>query len=63
MNTLPPIGSRVRVQFGRMTVEGEVVNAYDSGFGPQVMVSILLGNPGDEPVTPTFSAEAVELVA
>jgi hypothetical protein len=59
---LPAIGSRVRVPFGRLMVEGEVINAYDSGFGPQVMVSILLEG-SDEPITPTFDAEAVELAA
>jgi hypothetical protein len=48
--------------YGRIPVEGEVIDAYDSGYGPQVMVSILLGGT-DEPITPTFRAEAVELVA
>lgn len=62
MSTLPKIGSRVRVQFGRITVEGEVIDAYDSGYGPQVRVSILLWG-SDEPITPTFDADAVELAA
>jgi hypothetical protein len=52
----------VRVPWGRGTVEGEVINAYDSGFGPQVMVSILLEG-SDEPITPTFDADSVELAA
>jgi len=62
VSTLPAIGSRVRVPFGLGTVEGEVIDAYDSGYGPQVMVSILLEG-SDEPITPTFRAEAVELAA
>ena len=62
MGKLPTIGSRVRVPFGLDTVEAEVINAYDSGFGPQVMVSILLWG-SDEPLTPTFDAEVVELAA
>jgi hypothetical protein len=62
VSTLPKIGARVLVPWGQGTVEGEVINAYDSGFGPQVMVSILLGG-SDEPITPTFRAEAVELAA
>lgn len=62
MKGLPAIGSRVRVRFGDVTVEGEVINAYDSGFGPQVMVSILLEG-SDEPITPTYDARAVELAA
>jgi hypothetical protein len=62
VSTLPAIGSRVRVPWGRGTVEGEVINAYDSGFGPQVMVSILLEG-SDELITPTFDADSVELAA
>lgn len=62
MSALPAIGSRVRVPWGVGTIEGEVINAYDSGFGGQVRVSILLGGT-DEPITPTFDAESVELVA
>jgi hypothetical protein len=61
VNKLPKIGSRVRVPFGRDTVEAEVLNSYDSGFGGQVMVSFLLGGT-DEPMTPTFSVESVEPV-
>jgi hypothetical protein len=38
VSTLPKIGARVRVPWGLTTVEGEVVNAYDSGFGGQVGV-------------------------
>jgi hypothetical protein len=62
VSKLPAIGSRVRVPFGLGTVEGEVIDAYDSGYGPQVMVSILLWG-SNEPVTHTIRAEAVELVA
>jgi hypothetical protein len=52
----------VRVQWGFNTVDGEVVDAYDSGFGKQVVVSVLLEG-SNEPVTATFRAEAVELAA
>lgn len=62
MSTLPTIGSRVRIQMGRTTVEGEVIDAWDSGYGPRVMVSILLEGT-DEPVTHTYDAGSVELVA
>jgi hypothetical protein len=62
MSKLPAIGSRVRVPFGRQMVEAEVIDAYDSGFGPQVRVSILLWG-SDEPITATFRGEAVELAA
>lgn len=62
MSRLPAIGSRVRVPWGRGTVEGEVVGAYDSGFGGQVIVAVTLEG-GDEPLTATFRAEAVELAA
>jgi hypothetical protein len=44
------------------TVDGEVLDAYDSGFGKQVVVSVTLAG-SDEPVTATFHAEAVELAA
>ena len=40
MSALPAIGARVRVLWGLSAVEGEVIDAYDSGYGPQVMVSI-----------------------
>ena len=62
MSKLPANGSRVRVPFGRQMVEGEVIDAYDSGYGPQGMLSILLEGC-DEPITPTFDAEAAEPVA
>ncbi|MGH3245528.1 MAG: hypothetical protein ACRDOI_04835 [Trebonia sp.] len=62
MSTMPAIGSRVRVPWGRETVEGEVVEAYDSGFGKQVVVEVILEGC-DQPLTATFRAEAVELAA
>ncbi len=62
MSTLPKIGSRVLVRFGTQTVEAEVIDAYDNGYGPQVMVSIMLEG-SDEPLTPTFDADFVELAA
>lgn len=62
MSTLPAVGSHVRVQWSFDTVEGEVVDAYDSGFGKRVVVSVTLEG-SDEPVTATFRAEAVELAA
>jgi hypothetical protein len=57
--TLPTIGSRVRVPWGRGTVEGEVVEAYDSGFGAQVVVAVILEG-SDQPLTATFRADAAE---
>lgn len=33
MNSLPAAGSHVRVPWGFYTVEGEVVDTCDSGFG------------------------------
>lgn len=62
MSTLPAIGSRVRVPWGPGTVEGEVVDAYDSGFGRQVIVMVVLEG-SDQPLTATFRADAVELAA
>ena len=62
MSTLPAIGSRVRVPWGLTTVEGEVVDAYDSGFGKQVIVAVILEG-SDQPLTATFRADAVELAA
>ena len=62
MSRLPAIGSRVRVPWGRGTVEGEVVDAYDSGFGKQVIVAVTLEG-SDQPLTATFRADAVELAA
>lgn len=62
MTTLPAIGAHVRVPWGAGSAEGDVVDAYDSGFGAQVVVAVLLdGN--DEPMTVTFHAASVELAA
>jgi hypothetical protein len=47
---------------GLAIVEGEVVDAYDSGFGKQVIVAVMLEG-SDQPLTATFRAEAVELAA
>jgi hypothetical protein len=52
----------VRVPWGLATVEGEVVDAYDSGFGKQVIVAVILEG-SDQPLTATFRADAVELAA
>jgi hypothetical protein len=52
----------VRVPWGLSIVEGEVVDAYDSGFGKQVIVAVTLEG-SDQPVTVTFRADAVELAA
>jgi hypothetical protein len=62
MSKLPAFGSRVRVPWGLTTVEGEVVGGYDSAIGKQVIVAVILEG-GDEPLTATFRAEAVELAA
>jgi hypothetical protein len=62
VSTLPAIGSRVRVPWGLGTVEGEVVDAYDSGFGKQVIVAVILEG-SDQQLTATFRADAVELAA
>lgn len=62
MSRLPKIGTRVRVHWGRTPVEGVVVDAYDSGFGKQVVVAVNLEGV-DEPLTATFRAEEVELAA
>ena len=62
MSALPAIGSHVRVPWGLDTVEGEVVDAYDSGFGQQVIVAVTLEG-SDEPLTATFRGDAVDLVA
>ena len=62
MSTLPAIGTHVRVPWGAGSAEGDVVDAYDSGFGGQVVVAVLLEGV-DEPMTVTFHASAVELAA
>jgi hypothetical protein len=62
VSTLPAIGSRVRVPWGLAIVEGEVVDAYDSGFGKQVIVAVILEG-SDQLLTATFRADAVELAA
>lgn len=61
MSTLPAIGAHVRVPWGAGSAEGDVVDAYDSGFGGQVVAVVLEGS--DEPMTVTFRASAVELAA
>ncbi len=51
MSTLPAIGTHVRVPWGAGSAEGDVVDAYDSGFGAQVVLKGV-----DEPMTVTFRA-------
>ena len=62
MSTLPAVGSHVRVRWGFDIVKGEVVDVYDSGFGKQVVFSVILEG-SNEPVTATFCTGAVELAA
>jgi hypothetical protein len=62
VSTLPLIGSRVRVPWGLGTVQGEVIDAYDCGFGKQVIVMVILEG-SDQPLTAIFRADAVELAA
>jgi hypothetical protein len=62
VSVLPAVGSHVRVPWGLGTAEGEVVNAYDSGFGGQVVVSVALDG-SDQTMTVTVRADVVELAA
>jgi hypothetical protein len=50
------------VQFGATPVEGTVLDAYDIGFGGQVMIALELTSV-DEPFTVTYDVDAVELAA
>lgn len=62
MNKLPRIGTRVRVSFGFDKVEGEVIDAYDSGARPYVRVAVELGGPENTIVDSTFPLDQVEAV-
>jgi primosomal protein N' len=55
VTTHPGVGDRVRVPWGLDEVDGTVVEVYDSGLGPRVVVRVLL-----EGVDPE-SAETVTL--
>ena len=59
MSTLPEIGSHVRVPWGLGTAEGEVVDAYESGIGRQVVVAVRIEG-SDQTLTVTFRADDVE---
>jgi hypothetical protein len=50
----------VRVPWGLGTAEGEVVDAYESGIGKQVVVAVLIEG-SDQTLTVTFRADDVEL--
>jgi hypothetical protein len=58
---MPGIGARVCVPWGLGSAVGDVVDAYDSGFGAQVVVVALESN--EEPMTVIFRASSVELAA
>lgn len=60
MSGLPEIGSRVRVPWGLGTAEGEVVNAYRSGIGGQVVVAVHIEG-SDQALIATFRVDSVEL--
>jgi hypothetical protein len=59
VNILPVIGSHVRVPWGLDTAEGVVVDAYESGIGPQVVVAVQLEG-SDATLTVTVPADLVE---
>ena len=50
------------LRHGLGTVEGVVIDTYDSGFGKQVIVTLILRG-SDKPLTATARADAVELAA
>lgn len=60
MSTLPEIGSHVRVPWGLGTAQGEIVDAYESGVGNQVVVSVPIQG-SDQSLTVTFRMDDVEL--
>jgi hypothetical protein len=60
VSKLPRIGTRVRVPWGIGTAEGEVVDAYDSGPGPRVLVEVDLSYPGST-LTVVFPLHQVEV--
>ena len=60
MDVLPIAGDRVRVPVGAGVFEGIVVDAYDTGYEPQVTIEIHL--PYAEPYTATFPMQYVEPV-
>jgi hypothetical protein len=60
VSTLPKIGSHVRVPWGLGDAEGEVVDAYESGIGSQVVVAVHIEG-SDQALTVTFRADDVEL--
>lgn len=60
MTKLPEIGSHVRVPWGLDYAEGEVIDAYESGIGAQVVVAVRLEG-SDAPLTITVPADLVEL--
>lgn len=57
---LPDVGAHVRVPWGLNSAEGEVVDAYDSGIGGQVVVAVHIEG-GDETLTVTFPVDLVEM--
>lgn len=52
--------THVRVPWGLGTAEGEVVDAYASGIGGQVVVAVRIEG-SEETLTVTFPADLVEL--
>lgn len=60
MSTLPGVGTHVRVPWGLGTAEGEVVDAYESGIGAQVVVAVRIEG-ADDILTVTFPVKLVEI--
>lgn len=64
MSQLPALGTLVRIPWGFTTVEGEVVDAYDSGLGiPRVVVRVNLSGLDEYPEFTTVTLPLAEVEA
>ncbi len=65
MTALPRLGAHVRIPWGFDEVDGEVVDAYDTGLGGRVVVRVNVSGSDEDPeyMTVTFPVDAVTLAA
>jgi hypothetical protein len=59
----PELGSIVRYRFGLGTVEGEVIEVYDGGSGPHVVLRINASGLPEDPIYETVTILLDQIVA
>lgn len=63
MTALPRIGTTVQIRWGFSMVDGEVVDAYDTGLGARVVVRVNVSGSDEHPEYTTVALPLAEVMA